>query len=460
MLKLNFLGAITGVTGSKTLLTYRGSDYLIDCGLMQGELSLEKEVMQDLPTELSPSKLSAVFLTHAHADHSGMLPRLIRKGFHGPIYCSQETSELVIPLLEDSAKIHVEAMKSLRDKHPKHAKKYLPLYDLSEVETLKSRLHIVQMNKVLRHHDLEFSFHPNAHILGSCSVRFQTHPKTLCMSGDLGRFKPVLELPPMSEIKPSDIVVMESTYGNRSHQGDPKRELTVVLQKAKDQSRVVMVAAFALARTQSLIVLLDEIMNENPKLQMPILLDSPLGIKMNQIYERHIDKLARDPEILKRALGRVKALEHMGQREGMFKKEKPPFITLASSGMLSGGRILALLEHFGEDPNTTLVLTGFQAPGTLGRVIASGERELSFDTFEGRKTLTLKSDVANIGALSAHADREDLIKWAQMLVKENGEIYLNHGDDEAKEELVFELTHKLSAKTQLVDLKHHELKWD
>ncbi len=460
MLKLNFLGATSGVTGSKTLLTYRGSEYLIDCGLTQGELSLEKEVMQDLPRELAPSKLRAVFLTHAHADHSGMLPRLIRMGFHGPIYCSQETSELVIPLLEDSAKIHVEAMKSLRDKHPKHAKKYMPLYDLSEVETLKSRLRVVEMNKVMTHHDLEFSFHPNAHILGSCSVRFQTHPKTLCMSGDLGRFRPVLELPPMREIKPSDILVMESTYGNRSHQGDPKSELTAVLKKAKDQSRIVMMAAFAMARTQSLIVLLDEIMSENPELEMPILLDSPLGIKMNQIYERHIDKLSRDATVLKRAFARAKPLEHMSQREGMFKKERPPFIALASSGMLSGGRILALIEHFGEDPNSTLVITGFQAPGTLGRLIASGERELSFDTFEGRKTLTLKSDVASIGALSAHADREDLIKWAQMLVKEDGEIYLNHGDDEAKEELVSELTHKLKTKTQLLSADHHELKWE
>lgn len=460
MLELNFLGATAGVTGSKTVLTYRGSKYLIDCGLTQGELTPEKEVMQDLPEELSPKHISAVFLTHAHADHSGMLPRLVRMGFNGPIYCSQETSELVIPLLEDSAKIHVNAMKSLRDIHPKHAKKYMPLYDLQDVETLKGRLHVVAMNTTTRHHDLEFSYHPNAHILGSCSVRFQTHPKTLCMSGDLGRFHPVLEGTPKSDIKPSDIVVMESTYGNRSHSGNPKEELINVLKKAHAQSSVVAMAAFALARTQSLIVLLDEIITEYPELDMPIFLDSPLAIKMSEIYLHHTDKLSRSEDQIKRAFARVKNLEHMSQRDALFNKEKPPFIALASSGMLSGGRVLALLEHFGEDSNSILVLTGFQAPGTLGRMIASGERELSFNTFEGRKTITLQCDVVSIGALSAHADREDLKKWAQMLVNENGEIYLNHGDDEAKEELVFELTHELKARAQLIDSGHHHLKWE
>ncbi len=460
MLKLNFLGATSGVTGSKTLLSYRGSEYLIDCGLTQGELSEVKEVTQDLPAELSPKKLSAVFLTHAHADHSGLLPRLIRMGFHGPIYCTQETSELVIPLLEDSAKIHVGAMKSLRDRHPKAAKKYMPLYDQQDVETLKSRLKIVETNTQVRHQDLEFSFHPNAHILGSCTVRFQTHPKTLCMSGDLGRFRPVLEAPPTSEIKPSDILVMESTYGNRSHSGDPKSELITLLQKAQAQSRIVMMAAFALARTQSLIVLLDEIMSEHPELEMPIVLDSPLGIKMNQVYQRHFDKLSKSEQQLTRAFARVKPLEYMSQRESMMSPEKAPFIALASSGMLSGGRILALLELYGENPNASLVLTGFQAPGTLGHLIAKGERSLHFETFEGEKSLTLNCDVVNIGALSAHADREDLMKWAQMLVKKDGEIYLNHGDEEAKEELVYELTHKLTAKTELLNSTHHELKWE
>lgn len=458
MLDLNFLGGHEYVTGSKTLMAYRGEQYLIDCGLTQGE-GKNSNVLQDLPHEIHPKKLSAVFLTHAHVDHSGLLARLVRMGLNAPIYCTPATAELMIPLLEDSAKLHVAAVKELRDKNPKR-KDLLPLYDLQDVDIVRNRLRLVDFEKSVRHHDLEFTFYPNAHILGSALIRFETRP-TVIFSGDLGRFESLLEKKVEIKVRPADIVVMESTYGDRLHHNDAQEKLENLIMKAKKQHRVVVMASFALARTQALLIMLNRIMKANKELEMPIFLDSPLGIKMTRIYAAHKEALAPAALELSEAFGRAEELEYSSQREKLLsEKHRPPFIVIASSGMVSGGRILENLKTFGEQSQNTFVLTGFQAPGTLGARIEAGEREFIVDTFVGPESMQLLADVEVLHGLSAHADQAELLQWGQKLAHPHSEIILNHGEQNAKEGLIDAFQKVHLGKIMCTDQDHQHFKWD
>lgn len=421
-LKIKFLGGAGTVTGSKTLVEYKNQRILIDCGLFQGLKELRLQNWSEFP--IDPTSIDAVILTHAHLDHCGYIPVLVKNGFSGPIHCTKPTRELTEIILKDSAKIQVEdAERANRKAYTTH-EKAKPLYKPEDVELAMSRFATHELSEwVVLHEDLKFQFLNSGHILGSAFVDLKAGSKKILFSGDIGRTNPMLLYPP-KRIDETDYLIMESTYGDRLHAVENvKDELLRIIHETIDRKGILMIPSFAVERAQELIYLLYLLKEEGRLPTIPIYLDSPMGINSTGVYD-HYPTWQNLPKVqFNEMYDDIHFIENYETSRAVVNDKKPK-IVLAGSGMLEGGRILHYLNNHIENPDNTILFCGFQAAGTRGRAILHGEQEIKF--FGDYKKV--KCHVESISSMSAHADQQEMIDWMSKFKKAPIRVFLNHGE--------------------------------
>ncbi|QDV04797.1 Ribonuclease [Planctomycetes bacterium Poly30] len=441
---ITFLGAAGTVTGSRHLVESNGSRVLVDCGLFQGYKVLRERNWKPLPFD--PSSLDAVILTHAHVDHSGYLPALVRDGFKGRIYTTQGTRELCEILLLDSAHIHeADARFANKTQTTKH-EPALPLYTVEDAENVNEHWHVVERHQETRIGGFVATFSEAGHILGASSVLLSDGQTKVLFSGDLGRDHDVLMRPP--EPPPAaDWVVMESTYGDRVQENlDPLEEIAEPLRQCLERGGVALVPAFAVGRTQALLYILHELFESGRLPRVPVHVDSPMADRVTEVYTRHADEYCLDEQQCKagyavasfsRSRDDSKALDQPGAAR----------IIISAAGMLSGGRVLHHLKVFGPHRNNLILLPGFQAPGTRGAALVNGERELRVHG----KYLLIEAEVHQTSILSAHADQKELLAWLGRIPAPPRGVVLVHGEPESLDSLRKRIGEDLKMNARVAD---------
>jgi metallo-beta-lactamase family protein len=436
---LTFIGGAGTVTGSKTLVEIEGKRILIDCGLFQGVKELRRKNWSDFP--VPPSSIDAIVLTHAHLDHCGYIPLLVKKGFKGPIHCTYPTVELSEIILKDSAKIQEEdADRANRHQYTKH-EKALPLYTVKDVFECLPRFVGHNLNEwVVINEYFKFEFLNSGHILGSAFVNANAGGKNILFSGDVGRTEPMLLYPP-KRIKNADFMVLESTYGDRLHEEeDVKTELKAVIDRSINRGGILMIPSFAVERTQEILFLIHQLRNENLLSKCRVYLDSPMGINVSNTYKKYQPWQSLSEFELESIFSHVHLVTDIEQSRALV-FDKEPKIVIAGSGMVEGGRILHYLNNHIENPNNTVLFAGYQGEGTRGRSILSGCQEVKFFG-EYRK---VKCEVAHIDSLSAHADYAEMIEWLKKFNKLPQQIILNHGETHQADAFRTHLEHEFKS---------------
>lgn len=445
-IKLKFMGAARTVTGSKHLLQLPNLNILVDCGLFQGFKYLRELNWKDLP--VNPSTIDVVLISHAHLDHSGYIPLLVKGGFKGKFYLTPPTRDLTEIILRDSAKIQEEdARKANLEGYSKHHPA-LPLYNQGDVARALDLFELIEDDQWFSiSNEVKCRFRKNGHILGSCFIEIEYLRKRIVFSGDLGKERSITLSPPNYPEK-ADILVMESTYGDKLHPTIPAEdELYEVIHEALRKKGNILISSFAVGRAQELMVVLHHMREENKIPQIPIYIDSPMGFeatkimmkypqwhKLNYKEEVNIDE---DIFFVKSVEDTYNVIETPGSK-----------IIIAASGMLTGGRVLHYLKHYLEEKDNTILLVGYQAGGTRGRTLKEGGHELKIQG----KYYKVKANVREIKNLSAHADQQELVNWIGKLKEAPKKIFLVHGEPEASCALQVKIKDNLGFDSTIPDL--------
>jgi metallo-beta-lactamase family protein len=416
MTTISFLGAAGVVSGSRHLLSAGGRRVLVDCGLFQGEKRLRERNWKPFPVR--PDTIDAVVLTHGHIDHSGFLPRLTREGFRGAIWTTAATADLLGLLLYDSAKCQAEDAEYANRKGYSGHRPALPLYEEQDVErTLRLLRTVPRLDWFAPADGIRCRFHDAGHMLGSSFVETEVAGDDaagrlrVVFSGDVGRFDAPLYHDPVPP-PPCDYLVLESTYGDRDHPPDrPLDELETVVNEAIARGGLLLVASFAIGRSQQLVYLLRTLMAAGRVPEVPIWVDSPMAVDAMEVFRRHgrehdFTEAHAEGVIASLASPFVRMSRTAGESKGINDHDGPG-IVIASSGMMNGGRILHHLARRLPDPRTTVLVAGFQAAGTRGRTLLDGARELRI---HGRD-IPVAAAIRRVDALSGHADRRELDRW-------------------------------------------------
>lgn len=428
-MRLTFLGATNTVTGSKFLINFGHKKILVDCGLFQGLKELRVRNWTKFP--IDPKQIDAVVLTHAHIDHSGYLPVLIKNGFKGKVYCSHATKELCSILLPDSGYLQEEEAR-LANKYgySKHHPA-LPLYTRLEAENSLNHFHALDLKKSYKiDDDTHMSLIPAGHILGATFIQFKWYNSTIVFSGDLGRLNDPVMHPP-SVIQAADFLVLESTYGNRLHKKiDPLDELSVIISRTIERGGTVVVPAFAVGRAQHLLYLLYQLKMANRIPDVPIYLDSPMAKDATEIFRKHHHLHKLDPELSHRVC-EIAHYINSKEESKLLDEDLSPKIIISASGMLEGGRVLHHIRTFAPDPKSTVVFAGYQASGTRGADMISGKKDIKLfgDSVE------VNAEVCVLSNMSAHADYEEILQWLSHFNHKPRKVFLTHGEPAAAQAL-------------------------
>lgn len=427
-MRLTFLGGAGTVTGSRFLVETDGARLLVDCGLFQGVKRLRERNWRSLP--LDPAALDAVVLTHAHLDHSGWLPVLVRAGYHGPVHATAATADLCAILLPDSGHLQEEDAEYANRKGFSRHRPALPLYTAAEGLAAARRIRPLPLEKPLRVGSFELRLLPAGHILGAASVRVSGREGTILFSGDLGRPDDLL-MPPPAPPPPVDWLVLESTYGDRRHPGrDPVAYLEEVLRGARDLGGALLVPAFAVGRAQALLLALSRVFERTPELRAPVFVDSPMACDVSDLYLRYPGGHRLSEAECRAAFGIARFTRSVDESKAINDLEGLRVI-LSASGMATGGHVLHHLTRLAPDPSTTILFAGFQAPGTRGaRLVAGAERV----RIHGRD-VPVRARVLRTDLFSAHADRDELVQWVRRAPSSPRLVCLVHGEPEAADRL-------------------------
>ena len=466
---IQFLGAAGTVTGSKHLINTasdssgkQGFQVLIDCGLFQGQKEWRERNWQDTP--VPAREIDAVILTHAHLDHCGWIPRLVKEGFRGPIYATQATIDLCSVVLPDSGHLQEEDAAFHNKKGTSKHSPALPLYTLEEAqECLKYFKPVVLEQTTQLSPELSFRFVHAAHILGSCmaEVMLTTNSQTcrLLFTGDVGRVRDSQVAPGKvvhsgpQEGESADVLIMESTYGNRQHpDSDPRPELAKLIREAVERGGSIVVPAFAVERTQKFIFILKELMESGQIPRIPVYCDSPMAIQAVEIFLKHSEEYTPEAADLIKKYG--SPLEWPGftfaqtaEQSKQINESHFPSIIISSSGMVTGGRILHHLAQRLPDPKNLVVFIGFQAPGTRGAIIKGRAEEVKiFGDF-----VPIRAQVAALEQFSDHADPPELLEWLRTFTNKPGVAYLVHGEPAASSQLRALMKNELGWNVQVAE---------
>jgi metallo-beta-lactamase family protein len=440
MAKLTFLGAAGQVTGSCYLLETDAKRILLDCGLFQGSRETEKQNEAEFPFD--PKSIDAVVLSHAHIDHCGRLPKLVKEGFKGQVYLTNASYPLLDLMLRDAVHLQIKDTEWENRRRERAGKELLqPLYDLEDVEALlKLRKSIAYGVKTQILPEIEVSFHEAGHILGSSIVKLgikdQGKTKTLVFSGDLGNPKSPL-LRDAEIMTEADVLLLESTYGDRDHKPleNTLVELRETLEEAASTGGNVIIPAFAIGRSQDLIYWLGKLQRQGGLPQQQIYLDSPMAISASKIYAEHSDLFnSDDPEFIKNAPKGWQTWLHglvyseTAEQSMAINRIAGGSIIIAGSGMCNGGRIRHHLKYNLWRRNAHVVIAGYQAEGTLGRILVEGKKK--FLKILGSE-VNVSAKIHTLGALSAHADQSQLLQWASHFHDPKPKLFLVHGEKAA-----------------------------
>lgn len=430
-MKLAFLGATGTVTGSKYLLEHKGRKVLIDCGLFQGLKELRLRNWEKLPVD--PASIDAVLLTHAHIDHSGYIPLLVKRGFKGKIYCSGATYDLCAILLPDSGYLQEEdAKRANRYAYTKH-KPALPLYTRKDAEESLKQFKVVNFDKL--HHlagDLTFTLGRSGHILGSAFIRLSDGRTSILFSGDLGRADDPVMNPPV-HMQSVDYLVLESTYGDRLHEdSNPLDKIGEIIRTTVARGGSVIIPAFAVGRTQNILYYIHELKKAGAiPSTIPVFLDSPMAINATQILSRH----KADHRLPEKQCADVchvaQYVRTAEESKALVSSNGLPAIIISASGMATGGRILHHLKHFIGDMRNTILFTGYQAAGTRGARLVHGEGEIKI---HGRMW-PVRARVEELHNTSAHADYGEILDWLAHFQTPPRKVFITHGEPEAASSL-------------------------
>jgi metallo-beta-lactamase family protein len=430
---LTFLGAAGTVTGSRFLVEAGGTRVLVDAGLYQGVRELRRRNWEEFP--VPPAGIDAVVLTHAHLDHSGYLPRLVHEGFAGAIVCTRDTADLAAIVLRDSAHLQEEDARCANEGGWSRHRPALALYDTADVEKTLPLLSPVEYGEVRPLGDVTVTLWPAGHILGSSVVVVHAGGRRIAFSGDLGRPGHPLLRPPTPP-PAVDVMVMESTYGDRHHPAPDQDVLAGAVRRAVARGGSVLVPAFAVDRTELVLLELQRLTAAGLMPRVPVFVDSPMALAALDVYRRasqgsseqlregHVDLLARIGDL---DLHRVRdAAESV-----RLNKPDQPCIIVSASGMATGGRVVHHLAHQLDDPRNCVVLTGYQAEGTRGRQLLDGARHLKM---YGRY-VPVRAEVVYVPDFSVHADADELVAWVRSGVGLPRTVYCVHGEPHAAEAL-------------------------
>lgn len=446
-MRLTFLGATATVTGSKTLVEVAGLRLLVDCGLFQGFKTLRERNWAPLPFD--PATLDAVLLTHAHIDHSGALPLLTRHGYKGPIWTTSASGDLCEILLQDTAHLQEEEAR-YRNRHAatRHQPAE-PLYTVRDAQACLSHIKRVAHDGVIElGHGVRARFTPAGHILGASSVAIEFEGKTALFSGDLGRDDDLV-MPAPATGQQAEWVVIESTYGDRLHpQTDPIEKLGDVVRRTAARGGVVIIPAFAVGRTQGLLYALYRLRQAGAIPTVPVVLDSPMGISATDLYHRHRAEHRLTEEECHGINQMTRFVRDVEESKALL-RQRYPMVIIAGSGMVTGGRVLHHLAHYGPHSRNAVVLSGFQAGGTRGASLAAGAASIKLLG----EYVPIRAEVSQIEGLSAHADQAGLLGWLKALGQAPKHVFVNHGEPQAADTLRLRIREQLGWAASVPDYK-------
>lgn len=421
-ISLTSLGGAGTVTGSKHLLDHDGRRLLVDCGLFQGPRELRE--LNWKPLAVPASSIDAVILTHAHLDHSGYLPRLVREGFRGPIYATAATVDVARLILLDSAHLQEkDAEFANRHGFSRH-RPAMPLYTSVDAEQALSQFRATEFHRRIDlGNDIDLLFRRAGHILGAATAELRVGKVTLAFSGDLGRYGDATMVDP-EPIRNADFLVLESTYGDRIH---PKVDAALALKEVIDRTvrrgGTVVIPAFAVGRTQSLLYELWSLKMSDHLAMVPIYVDSPMATNATDLMCAHMDDHRMQPMVCRAACGIATYVRDSDGSKALSASPMPKVI-ISASGMATGGRVLHHIRAFGTDPRNTILFAGFQAAGTRGRAMVDGMREVKIHG----EWVDIRAEVADLTMLSAHADSNELIRWLRGFESAPSRTFIVHGE--------------------------------
>jgi metallo-beta-lactamase family protein len=439
MASLTFLGAARTVTGSKHLLDVNGTRILFDCGLFQGLKELRLRNWGPLP--VPPETIDVVVLTHAHIDHTGWLPRLVAQGFKGPIYCTGGTADLCQLVLPDAAHLQEEDAKFANKRGFSKHHPALPLYTQEDAAEALSRLKPSPCGtKVAIGQGFDVEFINAGHLLGSSYVLVtrRDHAGRILFGGDLGRYsRPIL--PDPSPGVDADVLLVESTYGDRAHPPeDDGATLARIISETQAKRGKVIIPAFAIGRVEELLYWLFRLEDQGRLPQLPIYVDSPMAIKGIDFYRKRTGELDPAIETMRRKLPRFTAIDAAKDSKALVENDRPAVI-IASSGMASGGRVVHHLFAGLPDPRNTVLFVGFQAAGTRGRQLVDGAQHVKIFG----QQVPVHARIEKIDGMSSHADAGEIVRWLRTFPRAPKTTYLVHGEVVAQDALKARITREL-----------------
>ncbi len=428
-MQIQFFGATREVTGSCNLVKLHENKILVDCGLFQGSRFASEKNFE--PFKFDPTKIDTVLITHAHIDHCGRIPKLVHEGFRGKIIASEPTAELVKLMWQDAVRIMRYGFE--KTKQPM-------LFQEEDVKLALSLIDSVPYHEPVRLPDnATATFYDAGHVLGSSWIKIQLNGKSVVFSGDIGND----DVPIIRDTEPigkADVVVCESTYGDRTHESPAVRstKLKKVIENAVERGGALMIPAFSLERTQEILYELNWLTEECKCLpHVPIFLDSPLAIAATDVFKKYTNYYDREAKEIRSVDSDLFDFPRLEVTQSSHASRKindrnNPKVIIAGGGMMVGGRILHHLIRYLQDPKSTLLIVSYQAEGTLGRKIQDGAKSVSIFG----KQIEVKCHIEKIGSYSAHGDQKKMLRWLQTADPTPEHIYLNHGDPDSQDEFI------------------------
>jgi metallo-beta-lactamase family protein len=434
--KITFLGAAGTVTGSRFLMQLDERNYLVDCGLFQGGRKIKAKNWQPFP--FPPDQIDAILLTHAHIDHAGYLPRLIAEGYNGPVFATEATCALLGLLLPDAAYLQEQEASYANKKGYSRHKPALPLFTSKDAQQALRHLKPVQFHQPLSIDGLTATWLPSGHILGAGIVQVDLETgngsQRVVISGDLGRYESEIMKPPAT-IREADVVLIESTYGNRQHEDDSIEDvLSGLIRKVSQRNGVLLIPAFTVGRTQQILYWIRKLQDLGQVPDIPVFIDSPMAVEASHLYCKFGDDHNLDINLLMdeqqcplkcrdtRFVRDVEESKQLNARPG-------PAVIISASGMCTGGRILHHLKWRLPDRRNTVLFVGYQAKGTRGRSLLEGAESIRI---HGDR-VPVRAEIAQLDALSAHADRDGLFRWLSEFVRPPSQTFIVHGEPDASQ---------------------------